>query len=96
MVGALVSVRTVVIVHTASLALTSLAVGTVVRGVGGRDVTGPVRVLALRVLSAATGWAVGAGAVHVTVASTALVTVSVTLALCALGTCEATVDDMES
>ena len=77
-----------------SLALTGLTVGTVVRGVGGRDVTGPVRVLALRVLGAATGWAVGAGAVHVTVASTALVTVSVTLALCILWTGEDTVDDI--
>jgi len=47
MVGALVSLRTVVIVHTASLALPGLAVGTVVRSVGGREVAGPVRVLAL-------------------------------------------------
>ena len=93
-VRAEVTVRTVVIVHTASLALPGLTVGTVVRGVGGRQVTDPLRVLALSVLSATTGRAVGAGAVRVAVTSTTLVTVSVTLALSILGTGEAAVDDI--
>ena len=61
---------------------------------GRREVAGPVRVLALRVLSAATGRVVGAGAVHVTVAATALVTVTVSLALSLLGTGEDAVDDI--
>jgi len=93
-VRALVTVRTVVIVNTASLALPGLTVGTVVRGVGGRQVAGAVRVLALRVLSAATGRTVGAGTVRVTVTSTALVTVSIALALSILGTGEAAVDNI--
>ena len=93
-VRALVALRTVVIVNTASLALSGLAVRTEVRCVGRWEVTDPVRVLALSVLSAATGRTVGAGAVRVAVTSTTLVTVSVTLALSILGTGEAAVNNI--
>ena len=94
MVSALVTVRTVLIVHTASLALAGLTVGTEVRCVGRGKVAGPVRVLTLRVLGAATGRTVGAGAVHVTVTSVTLVTVRVSLALRILGTGEGAVDNI--
>ena len=93
-VSTLVTVRTVLIVHTASLALAGLTVGTEVRCVGRGKVAGPVRVLTLRVLGAATGRTVGAGAVHVTVTSVTLVTVRVSLALRILGTGEGAVDNI--
>jgi len=93
-IAALVTVRTVVGVNTASFTLSLRAVRTEVRVVRGGQVAHSIKVVTLLVRGAGAGAGVGAGAVHVAVSSIALVTVRVLLTLATLGAGESTVDNI--